>query len=73
VVRVREVGKVIGPVREVKREILVPVPPVVADTGIALDNEGSHAECFESSSDVKTADSALAKPVESDEKWATHQ
>jgi hypothetical protein len=60
VVREREIGKMVGPVGEMEREILVSVSPVVSDTLVALNDEGSHAKGLESSGNVKTTDKGLA-------------
>ena len=45
----------IHPDRVVEDEIAVSVPPVVADTCLAVDEEGFDAECFEGCSDAEAA------------------
>lgn len=45
----------ICPVRKMEGEIVVSVPPVVADSLIALYDQVAHTKSFESCGDVKTA------------------
>lgn len=59
-VRVREIREVISPVREVQREILVSIAPVVTNPLVTLDDEGPDTQSLEPSRDVKTTDRSLA-------------
>jgi hypothetical protein len=55
VLGVREVREVVGPVREVEREVLVAVSPDVADDSGALDDEVGDAESSQAGSKCEAA------------------